>query len=293
MSNPYLSYWKAKNTGSYASWSWDAQSQSITQYSIDADGTSNAWAAWGCYNDLGWSDAAISAVVGMQCWESGLNPWRWQSDTMISVSDYAGRYVQTTHGYGLPQFTPEACYSDPAGYGSNQPLVNFFNTNTDFRANFAPNYSDQSGRFSDGEAQCLYINAECSLSGAGVYFRRLSGGNPMYYEYGYMPFQDFKNAVLGTQYTSADSTAVCRYKTYTITLDILIYQWLNNYGRGAAETAQSTAVRSTFAAYLYQLYTGTTPPVPPTPPTPTTRKMPFWMLALPNIYLRSIYARTK
>ena len=281
MSNPYLSLWKAKNTGSYVTWTWNSVNNTLTSYNIDNDGEDNAWAGWGCYNDMGWGDAAISAVLGMQCWESGLNPWRWQSDNVIASTDYAGRYQQTTHGYGLPQFTPQACYSDPSGYGSAQVLVNFYNTDADFRANFAPNYSDVSGRPSDGEAQCRYIDAECSLSGAGVYFRRRSGGSPMYYEYGYMPFSDFKTATLGQSYTSSDSATQCRYKTYTVTLDILIYQWLNNYGRGAAENNQSTAVRSYSAAVLYQMFTGNPPP-PPIPPT--RRKMPLWMMLKPIRY---------
>ena len=278
MSNPNLNLWKAKIRGSYVSWTWNSILERLSNFAIDNDGIDNAWAARGCYNDLGWSDAAISAVVGMQCWECGLNPWRWQGDNVLAYTDHQGRYVDTTHGYGLPQFTPQAVYSDPSGYGASSVLVNFYNTDPDFIANFAPNYSDVAGRASDGEAQCRYIDAECSLSGAGVYFRRRKNNAPMYYEYGYMDFPTFKTIALGQSYTSQDSTANCHYKTYTVTLDILIYQWLNNYGRGAAETSQSTAVRSTAASYLYNLYTGTPPPHP-IPPF-GRRKMPFWMLAM-------------
>lgn len=271
MSNPYLNLWHAKNTGSYVSVDW--LTYAVT-FSNEAD--DNGWAAWGRYHNKGWSDAAISAVVGMQCWECGLNPWRWQNDTVVSSNDYTGRYVDTTHGYGLPQFTPQAWYSDPEGYyqsiGLTLPTAwaNFFNNNTEFRTSFGPHYSDIVGKVSDGDAQCLYIDFVCS-NNFGLYFRANS-----HYVYGYMPFADFKTAVLGTTYNSGDNNS--DYPSYTITMESLIYQWLNNFGRGVAENPASTAVRLNSANYLYHLYTGTNPP------PLRRRKMPLWMMLKP-IYL--------
>lgn len=300
----YLTLWHAVQdpTYSYSYVSWDGQGNvTLTQEAKD-----NAWAAWYRYNSEGWSDAAIAAVVGMQAYESGINPWRWQGNRTLASTDTVLRYDDYPYpsdptrvndcGYGMAQWTPQATYSDPEGYftrkGSFPPNWNlwrdFFNSPM-FQASFAPHYTDIMGDPKDGDAQCQLTNFVCSNS-VGYYFRRGGSQNPRHYTYGYMPFSDFKSAILGQTYTSPDSATICDYQSYTITLSVLIYQWLNNFGRGAAETPTSEAVRLSAATQLYTMYTGTTPPVPP---TPTTRKMPFWMLALPNIYLRSIYARTK
>lgn len=271
----WLSLWHAVEDPHYAYsfLTWDGNGNvTFRNEAID-----NAWAAWYRYKSLGWTDSAVAAVVGMQCYECGLNPWRWQNNDTLSHGNYNGRYVENTHGYGLPQFTPEAVYSDPVGSGQPQAIINFFNTNQDFRTSFGPHYSDVTGKVTDGDAQCLYINAQCSLV-TGIYFRRKISGNDMHYKYGYMPFADFKSKNVGDYYQSGDSNS--DYPNYYITLEILIYQWLNNYGRGAQETPTSTAVRLSGATQLYQLYTGTTPPTPPVPPTPR-RKMPLWMMLRP------------
>ena len=278
MSNPYVNLWHGKPTGKYFAYAWDGSS--ITSFAFTQEGIDNAWAAYGCYTDKGWSAAAIAAVVGMQCWESGLNPWRWQSDNVIAMTS-SDRY-NTLIGYGLPQFTPQAQYSDPAtvfagNLSQYQYLIDYFNNDAEFRRYFAPNYSDHTGRPSDGEAQCLYVNRQCT--GSGFYFRRIQNGSPMHYTFGYMPFSDFSTASIGTIYTSPRDTAPadCDVDTYAITLDILIYQWVNNFGRGVSETPESTALRSRAANELYTLYTGT----PPIPPPVIRRKMPLWMMLRP------------
>lgn len=48
-----------------------------------------------------WTDEAIAAMVGCMQTESGLNPWRWQNDSV--AADYS-------NGYGLVQFTPATGY---------------------------------------------------------------------------------------------------------------------------------------------------------------------------------------
>ena len=290
----YVNLWHAVQDPSYSysyvSWVGNPQAPNFGEVTFTPEALDNAWAAWYRYTACGWGDAAISAVVGMQVWESGLNPWRWQGNNTIAYTDITNRYedypnpstptVPNTHGYGLSQWTPEATYSDPEGYfqqpGKSYPpnwtqWKNFFDNDPDFRASFAPHYSDVMGRASDGDAQCLMTNFVASHS-VGYYFRRPGRT----YTWGYMPFADFKTAVLGSYYQSGDTNSA--NSDYYITLDILIYQWLENYGRGAAETAESTAVRSHAASQLYTIYTGTTPP---TPPTPRRRKMPFWMLLRP------------
>lgn len=60
----------------------------------------------------GYTPAAIAGVIGNSYGESGLNPWRWQSDT-----------VNEKAGYGLFQYTPASGYiyecADVEGYAPN------------------------------------------------------------------------------------------------------------------------------------------------------------------------------
>ena len=74
------------------------------------EGTSNIRAT---YDYLYGEGFVYGSVVGMLCniqAESGLNPWRWQSDTF-----------DTTQGYGLMQFTPASAYVYAAGIPHHAP----------------------------------------------------------------------------------------------------------------------------------------------------------------------------
>ena len=82
---------------------------------------------------LGWTINAIAALAGNQAYESGFNPWRWQSDT-----------VNLSAGYGLFQYTPATKYinsSTAAGYSG-----------------FQPNYPMGAGGPDDGTAQLLFMH---------------------------------------------------------------------------------------------------------------------------------------
>ena len=82
---------------------------------------------------LGWTINAIAALAGNQAYESGFNPWRWESDT-----------VNIIRGYGLFQYTPASKYinsSVAAGYPG-----------------FQPNYPMGAGGQDDGTAQLLFMH---------------------------------------------------------------------------------------------------------------------------------------
>lgn len=57
---------------------------------------------------LSWTTEAIAGMGGNLQAESGMNPWRWQGDT-----------VGTSRGYGLPQFTPASGYLALSGVTPN------------------------------------------------------------------------------------------------------------------------------------------------------------------------------
>ena len=95
------------------------------------------------YNQLKstWSIEAIGGMLGNLYAESGLNPWRWQSDK-VSMSD---RYK----GYGLCQFTPAYGYINDYGVGVDGYAPNMSTTEVTSGANA-----------SDGKAQIIVIDTD-------------------------------------------------------------------------------------------------------------------------------------
>lgn len=126
--------WYAKPKGGYAITSEEAKSN-----------------MWEIYNQLkgSWTVEAVAGMIGNMVSESGLNPWRWQGD---SVDTTAG-----DKGYGLPQFTPASGYLYTYGKGTE---------------GFAPNLSvtEQTAGAdpSDGKAQIIVIDQDK----AGKYLNR-------------------------------------------------------------------------------------------------------------------------
>ena len=111
--------WHNKNTGAYSRDSIEAQENVMKMVEVLAP--------------LGWTINAIAALAGNQAYESGFNPWRWESDT-----------VNMARGYGLFQYTPASKYinsSVAAGY-----------------TGFQPNYPMGSGGPDDGTAQLLFMH---------------------------------------------------------------------------------------------------------------------------------------
>ncbi len=72
--------------------------------------------------EKGWTINAICGVLGNIEYESGYNPWRWESDDLV-LSTETEKITSSEHGYGLFQFTPASKYiyssyaQSYAGYG--------------------------------------------------------------------------------------------------------------------------------------------------------------------------------
>lgn len=120
--------------------SWHAKPRGA--YSIDsAEALENIDQIRNICAGRGWSDEAIAGMIGNMVNESGLNPWRWQSDSVSLTSD--------TKGYGLPQFTPAYGYIRDYGVGVE---------------GYAPNLSTSSvtsgASPSDGHAQIIVIDED-------------------------------------------------------------------------------------------------------------------------------------
>lgn len=95
----------------------------------------------------GWSLKSIAALLGNGAGESGLNPWRWESDYVPTYNEFLGWQGQVAqqHGYGIFGFTPASSY------------INSNNQQAYASYGYAPNFSDVQGNPSDGEAQTRYF----------------------------------------------------------------------------------------------------------------------------------------
>lgn len=118
--------WHCKKTGAYARDSEEA--------------FDNAKEAWFIMQNLGWTLNAFCGVYGNMEYESGFNPWRWQSDDVLPSTGSPW----TNHGYGLVQFTPGGKYI-------NAPEAQALPT-------YGPSFSDREGSTTDGAAQIVYID---------------------------------------------------------------------------------------------------------------------------------------
>lgn len=134
--------WHTKAVGAYARTSNEAKENAVEIYNI--------------LSAKGWTLNAISGVIGNIGWEGGYNPWRWQSDDVISHLDLPSINYQSGHAYGLFQF-------DPAGSYIN-------NTTAQSYSGFGPNFNDQFGSLRDGNAQVLLV----SNNGTGGYIQTAS-----------------------------------------------------------------------------------------------------------------------
>lgn len=152
--------WHVKNTGAYARTSQEA--------------LENAQEVYNVLYSLGWCLEAVCAALGNIEHESGYNPWRWQSDTVLPVGDARIGYIggpNTGHAYGLCQQDPAAKYI----YRSYAQALPYF----------GPNYSNQPGNPRDGQPQLEYIHWICSDPGGGEWDADTS--HSLYN----MPFADF------------------------------------------------------------------------------------------------------
>ena len=96
-----------------------------------------------------WTAEAVAGMVGNMQSESGLNPWRWQSDR-DDISD-------RLKGYGLPQFTPASGYINDYGRGVEG-----------YAPSLSTSYQSAGASPSDGHAQIIVIDEDR----AGKYLNR-------------------------------------------------------------------------------------------------------------------------
>lgn len=125
--------WYAKVTGGYDRTSRQAKKNAANIASI--------------LKGQGWSIKSIAALLGNGAGESGLNPWRWESDYVPTYNEFLSWQgsAALSHGYGIFGFTPASNY------------INSTNETQLAQYGYAPNFSDRQGNASDGGAQVVYF----------------------------------------------------------------------------------------------------------------------------------------
>lgn len=224
--------WHAKPSGSYG-------------YS-STEGYENIVEMSGYFTSLGYTLESQAGIIGNAVAESGLNPWRWQSDT-----------YNLNGGYGLFQFTPASGYID----GCKD--IQFY----------APNLSTsevtEGAEATDGMAQ-LQAFAFNTLSkwGSGCwrsYWNKTT----------YADLYAVRERILNT-YGSGSSLSMEQFKTIDNVYDAT-FAFLACF-EGPAVPNMST--RYEYASAVYEILTGK---LPDDPTTPTTKRksLPIWMMLRP------------
>lgn len=199
----------------------------------------NAEMVYNILNSLGWQKAAICAMLGNVEAESNYNPWRWQSEVILSSNDSRIGVLcgsNTAHAYGM-------CQSDPAANYIYRPQAQS-------AYGYGPNFSDSPGSPNDGSAQMVYLDWVCRQYTDGS----CGGWNDHYLSS--IPFATFA--------AQADESV------YTIEQLTKIFH--DGYERSSG-WASTGSTRQAAARYWWNYFQGYTPPTPPTP-----SGFPYWLL---------------
>lgn len=195
------------------------------------------------YNMLSWTDEAKAGMMGNLQHESGFNPWRWQGDT-----------VNTSAGYGLPQFTPASGYLGLSGVTPNMSTSTITTGATP----------------ADGARQMQAVDSDELSKWVSSCWRNY--WSPVAFSQLY----NYRAQILNT-WGNGSSISMAQFKACT-DVDAAAFIWLACY-EGPAVPNYDT--RKQTAEYIYQTYMGGVippSPDPPTPPTPSGEGVPFWLL---------------
>lgn len=129
--------WHVKEKGGYSNESAEAYDNASLIYDI--------------LSGYGWTVNAVAGLLGNVCIESGLNPWRWQNDSVGASTGTPWR----SRGYGLVQFTPASKYIDDSRAKSFD--------------GYGPNFSDKQGNANDGDAQLEFVDRYADYAKTDAY----------------------------------------------------------------------------------------------------------------------------
>lgn len=218
--------WKAKPSGGYSLGS--------------ADWVDN----WNMITgQLSWTAEAIAGMGGNLQAESGMNPWRWQGDS-----------VSLSGGYGLAQFTPASGYINLAGATPNM-------STTSITAGATPEDGARQISAIDGDELGKWVSS-CWRS----YWSKIT----------YSKLWQYAQQVMQT-WGSGSSVSMAQFKACT-DVDACAFIWLACYEGPAVPNYEG---RKNTARTIYEDYMGGVIPPTPDPPEPyppSGKKLPAWLL---------------
>lgn len=220
--------WYAKPSGAYGYGS--------------TEGRANINMMNGYFNGEGFSLESQAGIMGNVVSESGLNPWRWQSDTYNRGA-----------GYGLFQYTPAYSMNGAIGY---------IDTCQDI-AGYGPNLSTSAtttgARATDGWAQCVAFASDRLSKWVSYCWRDYWDRNT------YANLWQVRNRIV-TTYGTGSALTLAQFKNITDVYDAT-FAFLACFEGPAVPNMQD---RWNNASAIYQYLSGSTPPDPPGPgPGPT------------------------
>lgn len=194
----------------------------------------------------GWHIDSVAALLGNGAGESGLNPWRWESDVVPTVAQFrAWTPAQAqSHGYGLLGFTPASSYINDINAGRY--------------TGYAPNFADAGGSPTDGAAQIAYFNETVEpnwLHALYTYYKDdFDAIEVNIDEFYWMTFEEFKSGAFS--------------------MPQLVGAFELCYEKPADYAAASSYAHRLSQALNWKAYFAEHPPQP-VPPTPKRRKLPL------------------
>ena len=195
---------------------------------------------------LSWTDEAKAGMGGNLQHESGMNPWRWQSDT-----------VNTSAGYGLPQFTPASGYLALSGVTPNM-------STSQITAGATPEDGARQMQAIDSDELHKWVSS-CWRS----YWSKIT----------YAGLWAYAQEIMNT-WGNGSSVSFSQFKACT-DVDAATFIWLACYeGPGAPNyTARQTTARTIYTQYMGGVIPPTPPgPQPPTPDPPSGQHLPYWLM---------------
>lgn len=151
--------WHAKSIGPYANLSEEAtdNAQEIASILIDV---------------FGWTLEAAAGAIGNMYYESGLNPWRWESNHLLTKQQAIDGYVPSgwnySPGYGLIGWTPARKYQINNASTSGG-IIWFPNYDQESYPGYGPNWSDVAGNIADGAAQVTLLATAMSRGSGNIW----------------------------------------------------------------------------------------------------------------------------
>lgn len=151
--------WHAKATGPYTHLSQEAtdNAQEIATILID---------------EFGWTLEAAAGAIGNMYKEVQLNPWRWESNHLLTKQQAIDGYVPPgwnySPGYGLIGWTPARKYQINNASTSGG-VIWFPNYDQESYPGYGPNWSDVPGNVNDGAAQVRLLATAMSRGSGNIW----------------------------------------------------------------------------------------------------------------------------